>query len=100
MTDLIPGAWCHHENWDGSGYPRGLVGDNIPLIGRVVAIADCYDAMTSDRSYRKALPHDVSVAELERCAGAQFDPELVPTFIRVLEEHREQAKEQGLVIPR
>ena len=100
MVELIPGAWCHHENWDGSGYPRGLVGDNIPLLGRVVAIADCYDAMTSDRSYRKALPHDVSVSELERCAGAQFDPELVPTFVRSLEEHREDAKKQGLAIPR
>jgi HD-GYP domain-containing protein (c-di-GMP phosphodiesterase class II) len=88
MAELIPGAWCHHENWDGSGYPRGLMGDNIPLLGRVVAIADTYDAMTSDRAYRKALPHEVAVAELERCAGAQFDPELVPIFLRQLDEHR------------
>ena len=100
MVELIPGAWCHHENWDGSGYPRGLIGGNIPLLGRVVAIADCYDAMTSDRSYRKALPHDVAVAELERCAGAQFDPELVPMFTRVLEEHRIEAIQQGVAIPR
>ena len=100
MVDLIPGAWCHHENWDGSGYPRGLLGGNIPLLGRVVAIADCYDAMTSDRSYRKALPHDVAVAELERCAGAQFDPELVPMFTRVLEEHRVEAVTQGVATPR
>ena len=78
MGELIPGAWCHHENFDGSGYPRGLMGDNIPILGRVVAVADTYDAMTSDRAYRKALPHEVAVAELERCAGAQFDPELVP----------------------
>ena len=100
MAELIPGAWCHHENWDGSGYPRGLIGDNIPLLGRIVAIADTYDAMTSDRSYRKALPHDVAIAELERCAGAQFDPELVPTFIRMIEEHRKQQIAAGNEVPR
>jgi response regulator RpfG family c-di-GMP phosphodiesterase len=100
MAELIPGAWCHHENWDGSGYPRGLIGDNIPLLGRIVAIADTYDAMTSDRSYRKALPHDVSIAELERCAGAQFDPELVPVFIRMVEDYRKQQVAAGNEIPR
>jgi len=100
MAELIPGAWCHHENWDGSGYPRGLVGDSIPLLGRVVAIADTYDAMTSDRSYRKALPHDVAIAELERCAGAQFDPELVPTFIRMIEDYRKQQIAAGNEVPR
>ncbi len=100
MIEVIPGAWCHHENWDGSGYPRALVGDNIPLLGRVIAIADTYDAMTSDRAYRKALPHDVAVAELERCAGAQFDAELVPVLLTKLEEHRKQAVEEGKEIPR
>jgi len=100
MQELIAGAWCHHENWDGSGYPRGLMGDNIPLLGRVVAIADTYDAMTSDRAYRKALPHDVAVAELERCAGAQFDPELVPVFLNKLDEHREKMIAEGEDIPR
>ncbi|HEX8951753.1 MAG TPA: HD domain-containing phosphohydrolase, partial [Polyangia bacterium] len=100
MAELIPGAWCHHENWDGSGYPRGLIAENIPLLGRVVAIADTYDAMTSDRSYRKALPHDVAIAELERCAGAQFDPELVPTFIRMIEDHRKQQIATGNEVPR
>ena len=78
MRDIVPGCWCHHEAWDGSGYPQGLMGDNIPLIGRIVAIADAYDAMTSDRAYRKALPHEVACGELERCAGSQFDPEIVP----------------------
>jgi response regulator RpfG family c-di-GMP phosphodiesterase len=100
MQGLIPGAWCHHENWDGSGYPRGLIGDNIPLLGRIVAIADTYDAMTSDRSYRKALPHDVAVAELERCAGAQFDPELVPIFVRAVDEHRAEQRNLGAAVPR
>ncbi|MFI5288379.1 MAG: HD domain-containing phosphohydrolase [Polyangia bacterium] len=100
MAELIPGAWCHHENWDGSGYPRGLIGDNIPLLGRVVAIADTYDAMTSDRAYRKALPHEVAVAELERCAGAQFDPDLVPVFLAKIEEYRQQQIADGKDIPR
>jgi len=100
MAELIPGAWCHHENFDGSGYPRGLMGDNIPLLGRVVAIADTYDAMTSDRAYRKALPHEVAVAELERCAGAQFDPELVPVFLARIEEFRKKQQDEGKEIPR
>ncbi len=100
MAELIPGAWCHHENWDGSGYPRGLMGDNIPLLGRIVAIADTYDAMTSDRSYRKALPHDVAVAELERCSGAQFDPDLVPVFIRHVEDDRREKVAAGNEVPR
>jgi HD-GYP domain-containing protein (c-di-GMP phosphodiesterase class II) len=100
MFELIPGAWCHHEHWDGSGYPRGLVGANIPLLGRVVAIADTYDAMTSDRAYRKALPHDIAVAELERCAGAQFDPELVEVFLQKLEEWRREQLASGKDVPR
>lgn len=100
MIELIPGAWCHHENWDGSGYPRGLLNDNIPLLGRIVAIADTYDAMTSDRAYRKALPHEVAVAELERCAGAQFDGELTEVFLRKIEEHRNEQKKAGVAIPR
>jgi response regulator RpfG family c-di-GMP phosphodiesterase len=100
MQELIPGAWCHHENWDGSGYPRGLMGDNIPLLGRVVAIADTYDAMTSDRAYRKALPHDVAVTELERCAGAQFDAELVTVFLRKLEQWRKEQLAAGKDVPR
>jgi response regulator RpfG family c-di-GMP phosphodiesterase len=100
MRDLIPGCYCHHESWDGSGYPQGLCRHNIPLAGRIVAVADTYDAMTSDRAYRKALPHEVAVAELERCAGAQFDPELVEVFLRKLEEHRRRAREHGATVPR
>jgi response regulator RpfG family c-di-GMP phosphodiesterase len=101
MVEIIPGAWCHHENWDGSGYPRGLQGENIPLLGRIVAIADCYDAMTSDRAYRKALPHEVAVGELDRCAGSQFDESLVVVFTRMLEEHRKsQLAAGGSEVPR
>lgn len=100
MTELIPGAFCHHENYDGSGYPQGLVGENIPLIGRIVAIADTYDAMTSDRCYRKALRHEIAVAELERCSGSQFDPHLVETFLRCIEPYRLREQQAGHDIPK
>jgi HD-GYP domain-containing protein (c-di-GMP phosphodiesterase class II) len=95
MRNLIDGAWCHHEWWDGAGYPRGLGGDRIPLVGRIVAIADAYDAMTSDRAYRRALPHEVAVGEIDRCAGTQFDPELADLFVKMIEAHRADLRERG-----
>jgi len=85
--DLAPIAdWIlkHHEWWNGGGYPLGLKGEEIPLECRILAIADAYDAMTSDRPYRKAITHEEAVKELERCAGSQFDPVLTPKFIQVL----------------
>jgi HD-GYP domain-containing protein (c-di-GMP phosphodiesterase class II) len=82
------------------GYPQGLMGENIPLLGRIVAVADTYDAMTSDRAYRKALPHDVAVAELERCSGAQFDPRVVKVFLHEIEQYRKQQIAAGLEVPR
>lgn len=100
MRDLIPGCYCHHEAWDGSGYPQGSMRDNIPLIGRIVAVADAYDAMTSDRAYRKALPHEVAVGEIERCSGIQFDPEVVGVFTHHIEEYRKLENAAGRVIPR
>jgi HD-GYP domain-containing protein (c-di-GMP phosphodiesterase class II) len=100
MRDLIPGCWCHHESFDGGGYPQALMGENIPLLGRIVAVADTYDAMTSDRSYRKALPHEVAIAELERCSGSQFDPTIVDIFLREIEEHRKRQIAAGIDVPR
>ena len=102
LHGLIDGCWCHHEWFDGGGYPRGLSGQNIPLVGRVVAIADAYDAMTSDRAYRRALPHEVAISEIERCAGTQFDPELSDAFVKLLEAWREGMRQRGQVslIPR
>jgi response regulator RpfG family c-di-GMP phosphodiesterase len=100
MRDIVPGCYCHHEAWDGSGYPQGLMGDHIPLIGRIVAIADAYDAMTSDRAYRKALPHEIACGELERCVGSQFDPEIVPLFLAQIEEFRKIEAAAGRFIPR
>jgi len=100
MRDIVPGCYCHHEAWDGSGYPQGLMADHIPLIGRIVAVADAYDAMTSDRAYRKALPHEVACGELERCSGVQFDPEIVPVFLSQIEEFRKAEATAGRFVPR
>ncbi|MFT3698926.1 MAG: response regulator [Kofleriaceae bacterium] len=96
LHGLIDGCHCHHEWFDGGGYPRGLKGQNIPLVGRICAIADAYDAMTSDRAYRRALSHEVAVSEIERCAGTQFDPELSDAFIKLVEAWRKEMFARGL----
>src|SRR3954447_7466657 len=72
-----------HEDWDGTGYPDGLAGEQIPLAARIVSAADAYSAMTTDRSYRRSLGHDKAIAELRRCAGTQFDPAVVAALVRV-----------------
>ncbi|MFG2147741.1 HD-GYP domain-containing protein [Streptomyces sp. NPDC048696] len=77
----------HHERLDGSGYPYGLAGPQIPEFARVVAVADAFDAMTSTRSYRRARPVEAAVEELERCAGRQFDPRMVRALVRAVERH-------------
>ena len=76
----------HHERWDGRGYPDGLKGKEIPIGARIVALVDAYDAMSTDRSYRGALPPEVIRAELEQNAGKQFDPDLTALLLRLLEE--------------
>jgi diguanylate cyclase (GGDEF)-like protein/putative nucleotidyltransferase with HDIG domain len=76
----------HHEMYDGSGYPEGRAGEEIPLGARIIAIADAYDTITSDRTYKKARPAAAALAEIERCAGAQFDPQLVRIFTGVVRE--------------
>lgn len=81
LRPAVPYVLHHHERWDGDGYPHRLRGEMIPLEARVLGIADAFDAMTSVRSYRPAFTTEQAVAELERCAGTQFDPALAETFV-------------------
>ena len=84
MRDVAAWVLAHHERVDGGGYPRGLAADEIPLEGRILAVADAYEAMTADRPYRQALGVDEARAELRRGAGTQFDARVVEAFLRVL----------------
>jgi HD-GYP domain-containing protein (c-di-GMP phosphodiesterase class II) len=84
LGEVGPYVRSCHEHWDGNGYPDGLVGDETPLVARIVCTCDAWSAMTTDRSYRKALSHDDAVAELRRCAGTQFDPEVVEALLAAL----------------
>jgi putative two-component system response regulator len=77
-------AGTHHERWDGAGYPNGLSGENIPLPGRIMTLADVYDALVSERSYKKALSHAEAVKIIRDGKGTQFDPELTDVFIKIL----------------
>jgi putative two-component system response regulator len=77
---------CHHEKWDGSGYPRGLRGEEIPLAARIFSLADAFDVMTKDQPYRLALPLELALAEIEAKAGSHFDPTLAPVFLRLVSE--------------
>lgn len=83
LRDILPGVLYHHERWDGRGYPHGLKGKEIPLVGRLIALADSFDAMSSTRTYRSRLSRPEVLSEIQRCAGSQFDPNLVPAFIRL-----------------
>jgi response regulator RpfG family c-di-GMP phosphodiesterase len=95
LAPVIPGVYLHHERWDGRGYPLGLAGNDIPIIARIISVADTYDAMTSDRAYRRALPHEVTISEIERCAGSQFDPEVSNTFVGRIDDYREERRAAG-----
>ena len=97
LHGAMPVVWCHHEKWDGSGYPRGLKGEEIPLNARIFSVVDAFDAMTFDRPYSKAIPFEAAIAEIKRCAGSHFDPRVVESFLRVplplLEEIRRKSVE-------
>lgn len=89
LRSVIPAVLHHHERYDGKGYPQGLKGKEIPLHARIMAVADSFDAMTTNRPYRPAKSVREAVEELRRCAGTQFDPEIVWAFIAALEEDKE-----------
>lgn len=88
LHDVLPGILYHHERFDGSGYPKGLKGEGIPLEARIVAVADAFDAMISERPYKKAYPLKRAIAELRTCASKQFDPKAVEALIRYLERRQ------------
>lgn len=89
------GAKFHHERYDGKGYPNGLLGDSIPEIARIIGVADAYDAMASNRSYRKALPQEVVYSEIKKGKGAQFDPEIADIMLSIIEEDKEYSLKQS-----
>ena len=88
MDYVIPAVVGHHERYDGKGYPDGLAGTEIPIHARIVAVADCYDAMNSRRIYRNALPPEVVYEEFRKNRGTQFDPEITDIFLKLLNEKR------------
>jgi HD-GYP domain-containing protein (c-di-GMP phosphodiesterase class II) len=99
VTKNIPGCQMaslsilhHHEMWDGRGYPAGLKGENTPLGARIVAITDAFDAMTTDRCYRKAMPIEQALGTLEQFAGTQFDPAIVAIFVEFIRAEQLQAR--------
>jgi HD-GYP domain-containing protein (c-di-GMP phosphodiesterase class II) len=84
--DLGPMVLHHHERWDGAGYPEGLAGDDIPLESRIIALADTFDSMTSASSYREPRDFDDALAQVESCAGSQFDPRVASAFLELVEQ--------------
>lgn len=93
FNDLVPMVLHHHERYDGRGYPVGLSGEDIPLMARIVCVADSFDAMTSDRSYRPRFDVITALGELENCKGSQFDPICVDAFLIALRQNKEQVKQ-------
>ena len=84
LAPTLPGVRHHHERWDGKGYPDGLAGEGIPQLARLLAVADTFDAMTSDRPYRKGLSWEVAIGEIGKCAGSQFEPRLAEAFVSLM----------------
>ena len=93
LEEIAEGILAHHERWDGSGYPNGWKGEEIPLLARVISAIDSHDVMVNDRPYHKAMSEKMAIEELRRCAGTQFDPNIIEIFTGMLE--REDMKEQS-----
>jgi len=86
LRESIPGVKYHHEQLDGKGYPNGLKGEEIPVLAKIIAVADTFDAMTTDRPYRIAMEREAAVKELEKCSGTQFDEKVVEAFIQAYQK--------------
>ena len=95
LPELKTGARWHHERYDGRGYPDGLAGEAIPEVARIIAVADTYDAMTSNRSYRNLLPQEQVRAELLRCRGSQLDPRFADIMIVMIDEDTDYAMREN-----
>lgn len=93
FKNLIPIVEHHHERYDGSGYPSRLAGENIPYLARITSVSDTFDAMTSNRVYRDALPLDTVIAEIEKCKGTQLDPKIADAFLDILHNHFDEIEE-------
>jgi putative nucleotidyltransferase with HDIG domain len=91
LPEMSIGARYHHERYDGKGYPDGIAGEDIPLFARIIAVADSYDAMTSNRSYRSYLPQKEARDEIEKNKGSQFDPEIADIMLQIIDEDKEYA---------
>jgi putative nucleotidyltransferase with HDIG domain len=105
QSDALDIVYCHHEHWNGAGYPRGIAGEQIPLAARIFAVVDTYDAITSNRPYRRARGYAAALAELQRIAGQQLDPLVVEAFCRIPEMELRKLSERcrkvhsGLSLP-
>jgi putative nucleotidyltransferase with HDIG domain len=97
LGDVVPIVLHHHERYDGTGYPGKIGGEEIPLGARIITVADSYDAMTSDRTYRRAMPSSKALDELTRNIGTQFDPDVVAAFMRVVARDEEPERELASV---
>lgn len=93
LIEALRGIRTHHEYYDGSGYPEGLAKGDIPLIGRIIAVADAFDAMTSERPYRKAMTKQAAIEELKRASGSQFDPAIVKILLKKITEENNEKTE-------
>ena len=96
LRGAVPIVYSHHEKWDGSGYPRALKGEDIPLGARIFAVVDAFDAMTFDRPYSKAVPFEAAKAEISRCAGTHFDPAVVRAFLQVPETLLDEIRRRSI----
>lgn len=99
LSFTLPGVLHHHERWDGKGYPHGLKGEEIPLMARILAVADAFDAMSTSRPYRVAMPLEKTVEVLRDGAGTYWDPDLIPPFLKQISEERRPKKQASLGLP-